>query len=192
MSNKKINKLLFEAEICSGNDNMQKQVQLYKQVLELDKNNIEALINISDCLLKMKLENEAKTYAYRAYRLQGEDDDMATVNYSCILMEYKDFTKTIEILEKEKLNGSENYLVYNNLGYTYFLTEQYANALENYNISITLEEKNPLAYYNRGNLKYFIFNDEEGIKDLEKAHFYGDFEASLILQNIIKLKYMLS
>lgn|GEM_PF-3910921 len=188
----KINELLLEAEILFDSDNLYKPIQIYKQVLELDKNNISALINISDCLIKMNLDNEAKAYAHRAYLLHSLNDDMATVNYSCILISCKEYSKAIEILEKEKLNGSENHLVFNNLGYSYFLTEQYANALENYNLSIIIEEINPLAYCNRGNLKYFIFNNEEGINDLEKANLYGDFEAGMILQNIVKDKSLLS
>ena len=140
----------------------------------------------------MKLDNEAKEYAHRAYLLHSSEDDMATVNYSCILIDSKDYTQAIEILEKEKRNDSVNHLIYNNLGYTYFLTEQYAKALDNYTISIILEEKNPLAYCNRGNLKYSILKDEDGIEDLKKAQLYGDFEASMILQNIVKDKSLLS
>ena len=97
----KIGKLLLEAEILSGTDNLYKQIQLYKQVLELDKNNISALINISDRLIKMNLSREAKEYANRAYLLHKAKDDMATVNYSCILIDCKDYAKAIKILEKD-------------------------------------------------------------------------------------------
>ena len=95
-------------------------------------------------------------------------------------------------MEEEKYNGSENEIVYNNLGYIYFLTEQFDQALGNYNISIRIEEENPLAYCNRGVLRYFIFNEDEGVKDLEKASLYGDFEARMILQIIVKKYALLS
>ena len=94
----------------------------------------------------MNLDKEAEQYAYRAYLLRKEeDDDMATVNYSSVLICKKEYAKAIEVLEAEKAVDSRNYLVYNNLGYSYFFTERFENALENYNISIFLEEKNPLA-----------------------------------------------
>lgn len=188
----KIKELLIEAENHFHAENFYKQIELYKEVLKLDIYNIEALINISDCYLKIKMHSEAKNHALNAYFLYGEVDDMATVNYSCILIDCKDYTQTIEILENEKSKGSNNYLVYNNLGYAYFLTEQYANALDNYTISISIEENNPLAYCNRGNLKYTIFNDKNGIEDLKKAQLYGDIEAAMILLNIANDKSFLS
>ena len=164
-----------------------KQIEIYKQVLQLDKDNIEALTNISDCYIHLKLNNEAKPYAKRAYEICK--CPITAVNYSCTL----NTEEAIKILEEQKANDTSEPLVYNNLGYDYFLTEQYAKALDNYNISIILEEKNPLAYSNRGILRYFIFNDtKNGLEDLKKAHKYGDFEASMILQNIEKEKHLLS
>jgi len=188
-----INKLLNEAEELSDNDILYKSFQIYKEVLEIDEENITALICISDCLIQMKMEKEASIYAEKAYILRkGSDDDMATVNYSCILIGTKEYEKAIDILEEEKANNSENYLVFNNLGWTYFLSKQYVKALDNYNISILLEERNGLAYCNRGRLKYFTFNDQDGIDDLNKAYQYGDYEAGIILQSVLQDKRFLS
>lgn len=192
MNKDEITKLLIEADNISYVDNFIKQIEIYKKVLQLDNTNIEALINISDCFLKMKLYDDAKEFALKAYSLYGKNYDRATVNYSCILIGSKNYSEAIEILERMKTNDSVDYLVYNNLGYAYFLSEQYANAFENYNISIIFEENNPLAYCNRGNLKYSIFKDADGIEDLKKAQSYGDFEASMIIQNIVKDKSLLS
>lgn len=188
----KITKLLIEAEKISYADNFLKQIEIYKKVLLLDDTNIVALINISDYFLKIELNNNAKEFALKAYELYGEYEDRAAINYSCILIDSKNYSETIEILERRKLNDSEDYLIYNNLGYAYYLSGQYTNAFENYNISIILEENNPLAYCNRGNLKYSIFKDRDGIEDLKKAHAYGDFEAGMILQNIVKDSSLLS
>ncbi|MBS1647385.1 MAG: hypothetical protein JST67_08600 [Bacteroidetes bacterium] len=192
MNKDEITKLLTEADDISYADNFLKQIEIYKKVLQFDSTNIEALINISDCFLKMKLYDNAKEFAFKAYSLYGEHDDRATVNYSCVLIGSKNYREAIEILERMKANDSVDYLVYNNLGYAYFLSEQYVKALDNYTISIILEENNPLAYCNRGNLKYSIFKDTDGIEDLKKAQSYGDFEAGMILQNIVKEKPLLS
>lgn len=181
-----IDQLLIEAETLHQSDILYRQVQIYKRVLELDNTNNYALINLSDCFIKMNLDDEAKKYAYRAYSLHHKTDDMIAANYSCILINQKQYDDAIKILEIERSKNSTNYLVYNNLAYTYFLTDQYFRALDNYSISISLEEENPLAYCNRGILKYFIFNDDEGIDDLEVAHKLGDTEAVMILQNILK------
>lgn len=85
-----------------------------------------------------------------------------------------------------------NELVFNNLGYAYFLISRYEEALENYNISISPLEENPLAYCNRGILKYFVFNDDQGIEDLKRAYLYGDYEADMILHQVIEDKTRLS
>jgi len=109
---------------------------------------------------------------------------MATVNYSCVLIDNKEYPRAINILKTEYNKNSQNYLVYNNLGYAYFLTERYQSALESYTLSIELEKNNPLAYCNRGNLIYNILNDDDGIKDLLKSYELGDYEAGMILQTI--------
>lgn len=187
-----INQKLALVEEHLNSDNLLAAIKEYRLILKLDSSNISALVGISDCLLKMKMGGDAEEFARRAYGLYGERDDMTAVNYSCVLSDLGNYSEAIEILEKENLKNSTNYLVYNNLGYYYFLTEKFDKALTNYNISIAMNETNPLAYCNRGNLKYFIFNDEDGIRDLERAHSYGDFEAGMILQNITGSKVLLS
>ena len=141
----------------------------------------------------MELYKQAEKYAERAYYLYKDIEDTAAVNLSCVLMEQKNYERCIAILEREKKLRSKNDLIYNNLGYTYFLTGKFHLALENYSISIKLLEENPLAYCNRGIVKYFVFNDDTaGINDLITAKKYGDFEAGMILQNIVGDRSLLS
>jgi len=94
-------------------------------------------------------------------------------------MEKKDYNTARYILNQAIYEfDSDYYLVYNNLGYLNYLEENYYLALENYDISIELEEDNPLAFCNRGVLYVDIFHDlETGIKDLQKARQLGDLDA---------------
>lgn len=190
--NDRVSILLAEGEKLVDESPLAQQVKIYMQVIEIEPDNITALINISDCLLKMNQSAKAEQFAFRAYQLHKDEDDMAVVNYSSVLIDNKNFQEAIVVLEEEKRKDSINDLIFNNLGYAYFLIGKYYEALENYNLSIILWEKNHLAYCNRGILKYFIFNDEQGIEDLRKAYLYGDYEAGIILQQVIKDKASLS
>lgn len=185
--------LLKEAEELVDADNFLLAIKKYQEVLTFDSENISALISITDCLLKLNLSDQAGKYAEKAYHLFKDIDDTSAVNLSCVLIDQKNYQSCISILEREKQLGSINDLIYNNLGYAYYLNENFHKALENYTISISLEEVNPLAYCNRGVLKYYKFKDhEDGVKDLIKARNYGDFEAGMILQKIGGDKALLS
>ena len=188
---KNISDLLLLAEELIFANKVKEAINTYKLILDEDPENYFALVSISAELQNLYLNYDAEKYVIKAYQLYNTIDDMVAVNYSFNLIDDENYTKTIEILEKEKQNNSTNFLVYNNLGFTYFLIKEYENAYLNYNISIQLEEENPLAYCNRGYLRYFVLNDKEGIDDLVKAHNLGDIEAGLYLlktsQNIIFL-----
>ena len=186
MTNENVSDLIIKAEINYEAGNYNESVKHLQQVLQIDPTNNYALVNISDTFLKLKLNQEAEQYALKAYKLYGNEDDLAVVNYSCILIDNKKYDNAITILENCKNKGSLNYLVYNNLGYSFYLIGQYENALENYNISISLFEANDLAYCNRGILKYYIFNDNDGIQELLKAEKLGDIEAKMVLKDINK------
>lgn len=182
----KIQRLLERADQHINRGYLTEAIYILNEVLTIDPENITALIDIADCLIKCNLHSNARKYAEKAYKLYRDEDDMAAVNLSCVLTRPAESEHIIEILEREKRLGSKNELIYNNLGYFYYLDGKYVEALENYNISIKLFEDNPLAYCNRGVLKYFIFNeDAEGTDDLIKADKYGDIEARNILRNII-------
>lgn len=189
---KRISELNAHAELMSTKDNYVGQINIYRKILEIDDANETALINISDCLLKINQTQSAERYALKAYQLYKDQDDIVTVNLSCILIDKKDFISAISILEERKKNDSNDSLVYNNLGYSYHLSGQYVQALDNYTISIQLEERNPLAYCNRGILKYKILNNDDGIEDLRKAELYGDYEAATFLQKFTVDKARLS
>ena len=181
---KKIKHLLKKANEFYDQDRIQEAILVYEQILELDPDEIESLINISDCLIKILMDQKALKYAKKAFDLYRFVDDMAVVNYSSVLIRLKKLDESIQILEDCKKSESTNYLIYNNLGYAFQLKKEFKNALINYTISISLEKVNPLAYCNRGNLKYFYLNDASGISDLELAEKYGDFEASMFLQKV--------
>lgn len=175
--------LLLAEELTIAN-RLKDVINTYKLILASEPKNLTALLGISDTLLKLNQNSEAKRYVRKAYEIYSGSDDMVAVNYSCVLMDNMQYAKAIAILEKEREKKSQNYLVYNNLGYGYFLLSDFDNAFVNYNTSIELNNDNPLAYCNRGVLRYFIYNDDNGIEDLEKANKYGDLEAEMILRLI--------
>lgn len=169
----------------ADSENWDTAITNYSRVLDYDSKDLEALIGISHCYIQINKYSKAEKYSKIAFEnKKTEEDDIATVNYSCVLIEQNKLKKAIEILEIEKNNNSKNYLVYNNLGYAQQKEEYFCKALENYNKSIELESENPLAYCNRGELKYFYLNDPDGIKDLEKAEQLGDKDARRFLKKI--------
>ena len=58
------------------------------------------------------------------------------------------------------------------------------NALSCYNKSISLNKKNGSAFCNRGILRYFVLNENEGINDIIHAIDLGDDEAEDIIKVI--------
>lgn len=170
-----------------------KAIVNYKIVLDLDPENIEALIGISHSYIRLSDYDVAETYSEKAFEIRHKyseaDVDMATVNYSDVLIERDDFEKAIEILSLEKNLNSRNYLVYNNLGYAYQKIDNFQEALCNYNLSIELESDNPLAFCNRGELRCFHLDDlKGGVNDLISALKLGDLEAEELLKTAIGLK----
>ena len=157
----------------------------YKTCLVSDPNNVPALCNLGLVLMELSLYNEAEKVLNNAVEVCvkcgkiDELNDSILCNLSCVLMEKKDYNTARYMLNKAIYEfDSDHYLVYNNLGYLNYLEENYYLALENYNISIELEEDNPLAFSNRGVLYVDIFHDlENGIRDLQKAKQLGDLDA---------------
>lgn len=178
--------MLKKAETNVLQDEYEKLVECYKELLQHKPYNIEALINISDILIKQKKTSEAEQFALDAYLLYKDIDDMSVVNYSCVLYNKNELDKAIEICKEACLRGSNNSLLYQNLGFYYMQKGWYQKALICYNQAIALSKTEPLAFCNRGILRYFIFNDNGGIADLLKAHHLKDPEATEILQIIAK------
>jgi tetratricopeptide (TPR) repeat protein len=178
--------LIGKANELYGSDNIAEYIKVCKQALRIDPNNNYVLVNLSSIFLKLGLDNEAEKYTSKAFELYQGVDEYTIVNYSCTLIDKKKYNEAIEILEICKSKDSQDHLVYNNLGFSYFLKGQYFEALDNYTISIAIEEKNSHAYCNRGILKYFVFKDNGGIQDLIKAEKYGDMKARIILIGLVK------
>ena len=78
----KINK----AEKLFNENEYDKSNQLYKEVLRERPYNLQALINISDNLIRQNKSLEAEPYALDAYLLYKDVDDMTVANYSFVLL----------------------------------------------------------------------------------------------------------
>jgi tetratricopeptide (TPR) repeat protein len=184
--NMDVKDILIKAEQCALQNEYEKLVQLYKELLAHKPYQIDALINITDTLIRQNKTLEAEQFALDAYFLYKEIDDMTVVNYSCVLYQKNELDKAIQICEIACQQGSKNSLLYQNLGYYYMHKGRYQKALKCYNYAIKLSKNETLAFCNRGILRYFIFNDNGGIADLLKAHHLKDPEATEILQIIAK------
>ena len=173
------------AEKLFNENEYDKSNQLYKEVLRERPYNLQALINISDNLIRQNKSHEAEPYALDAYLLYKDVDDMAVANYSFVMFEKNELDMAIAVCEEACRRGSQSSLVFQNLGYYYIHKSMYSKALRCYNRSIVLNDTNPIAYCKRGILRYFILNDPHGgISDLLKAHRLNDNEATQILKII--------
>jgi tetratricopeptide (TPR) repeat protein len=158
-------------------------IRQYDRVIEKFPNAMFALINITDILIKANRFREAEKYARKAYLLYHEVNDMVVVNYSVILFYNKKVDDAIEICEASRI-GSINDMLFNNLGFFYIRKGDHKKSLSFYNKSIMLNKNNASAYCNRGILRYFVLNDNDGINDIIHAIDLGDDEAEDIIKVI--------
>ena len=158
-------------------------IRQYDRVIEKFPNAMFALINITDILIRANRFREAEKYARKAFLLYPEDNDMVVVNYSVILFYKKKVDEAIEICEASRI-GSINDMLFNNLGFFYMRKGEYVKSLSYYNRSLELNKNNASTYCNRGILRYFILNDNDGINDIIHAIDLGDDEAEDIIKVI--------
>jgi tetratricopeptide (TPR) repeat protein len=158
-------------------------IRQYDRVIEKFPNAMFALINITDILIRANRFKEAEKYARKAYLLYPEDNDMVVVNYSVILFYKKKVDEAIEICEASRI-GSMNDMLFNNLGFFYMRKGDHKKSLSFYNKSIMLNKNNASAHCNRGILRYFVLNDNDGINDIIHAIDLGDDEAEDIIKVI--------
>ena len=166
----------------SGN-NTTRFIYQYNRILDKFPNAMFALINLSDKLIKVNKFREAEKYARKAYLLYHDVNDMTVVNYSVILFHKKRLDEAIAICEAA-MSESINDLIFNNLGFFFMRKGEYNKALLFYNKSISLNKRNGSAFCNRGILRYFVLNDDEGINDIIHAIDLGEDEAEDIIKVI--------
>lgn len=155
----------------------------YNRILDKFPNAMFALINLSDKLIKVNKFREAEKYARKAYLLYNDVNDMTVVNYSVILFHKKLLNEAIAICEAT-MSESINDMLFNNLGFFFMRKGEYNKALLFYNKSISLNKRNGSAFCNRGILRYFVLNDDEGINDIIHAIDLGEDEAEDIIKVI--------
>lgn len=155
----------------------------YNRILDKFPNAMFALINLSDKLIKVNKFREAEKYARKAYLLYHDVNDMTVVNYSAILFHKKLLNEAIALCEAA-MSESINDMLFNNLGYFFMRKGEYNKALLFYNKSISLNKRNGSAFCNRGILRYFMLNDDEGINDIIHAIDLGEDEAEDIIKVI--------
>ena len=186
-NNEHIQDLLQKAEEYYQIGNLEMSSNYYKKVLKTSPENIETIINLTHNLNELGKSSETVKIIEKIYTKYHNQDDMLTVNYSFGLIEKGEIKEAKQILLKETKNSSLNYLIYNNLGWCEYLLKNYQNAINAYDKSIELEKNNPLAFSNRGVLRYFIFNEDDGINDLIIAENLGDTDAKEAINSIKKL-----
>jgi tetratricopeptide (TPR) repeat protein len=181
LTESKIDNIIRLANIAGYNTT--RYLYQYSLILEKFPNVMFALINITDRLIKANRFKEAEKYAKKAYLLYHDENDMVVVNYSVILFYKNKVDEAIAICEAS-ISGSINDMLYNNLGFFYMHKGDHKKALLFYNKSIMLNKKNASAYCNRGILRHFILNENDGINDIIHAIDLGDDEAEDIIKVI--------
>jgi tetratricopeptide (TPR) repeat protein len=181
LTDSKIDYIIRLANISGYNTT--RYIHQYSLILEEYPNVMFALINITERLIRANRFKEAEKYAKKAYLLYHEDNDMVVVNYSVILFYNKKVDEAIEICEASRI-GSINDMLFNNLGFFYMRKGDHKKSLSFYNKSIMLNKNNASSYCNRGILRYFVLNDNDGINDIIHAIDLGEDEAEDIIKVI--------
>ncbi|HOJ37516.1 MAG TPA: tetratricopeptide repeat protein [Ignavibacteriales bacterium] len=111
--------------------------------------NFDILFNLSTVFYNNKFIDKAYIYAQQAYKLNPKNIKLI-LNFVVICGELGKYDEAIKIglqgLEIDKFND----VLYNNIGYSYFLNKNFDLAEKFYNIAIKINPDNFLAYYNLG------------------------------------------
>lgn len=140
--------------ICSEN-----LVELYCSIGDLNcENNIDYLLeldseNLIALYFKAKLnkdlgKNELAIQIYHEI-LDIKPDHLGALEDLALLYTYQNDEMAIQYFEK-LLEEKETYQVYYNYGYYFQLQEDFLNAIEKYEFSISLNENWPYSYYSMG------------------------------------------
>ena len=160
-----------------------KALELINKAVELDPKDDEAIITKSRLLLSLKRDNEAKkvlesiqdnpeakdmlsrleqrsSSAFNEDVKSGDSEEQARklIEQASVFGKKGDFNKAIELLDQALILDPFNHVGYSNRGTSYASMKNFQLALENFQKSIDIYDKEPMTYYFMG-LAYKDLND---------------------------------
>ena len=164
----------------------------YIKVLDLRQEYVEAYKSLCVVLLKLNSSEEAIKYATKAQAYAPKDyifDFVIGTSY----MKEKEFSKSIEPLERALSKEPDNLSVYNSLGTAYMATQRIEDAISCYKKALELHPDNPMAYYNLGSAYQIQNKHELACEYLQKAVELDDedesFKVALAMSLVKSEKY---
>lgn len=143
----------------------------YLEVINLRENYLDAYKNLCIIYLKTKELEKAVELGKKVLELGLSPDDY-TVYYliGTAYLAMKDFTGSIEYLEKARELNSNHSQIFNNLGTAYLTIGKYKEACEIYLKAIDLDPKNSITYYNVASILQIQNKHKEACEYFEKAY----------------------
>ena len=140
----------------------------YIKVIDLRQEYVEAYKSLCVVLLKLDMTQEAIKYAAKAQAYAPNDYIFDFVTGTAY-MKQKEFTKSIEPLEKALAKEPSNLGVYNSLGTAYMATQRIEDAISCYQKALELHPESPMAYYNLGSAYQIQNKHDKACECLQKA-----------------------
>ena len=166
--NKTKSDYLFEmANTVGSQDKFKEATVLYKMIGSMDPNNSLVFFNSGYAFQMMGKDDDSIKMYKKALDLNPNYGDVCYNLANVLIMQgkyeeaHKYYTKVLE------LQPADDYLVYNCLGYSYFLQGEFAKAIEELKKSISLNEKDPFAYCNMSLVLFCEEKSEEALKYFE-------------------------
>ena len=139
-------KRLFEQGVrVLDNCQYQKALDIFKEVVQLDDNNIDAHVNIVVCYMRMDRSREAIEYGRRLDAYFNAIDEAG-----------------------RRFLNSEIYATYSSLGWCYFDLDQFENAVSAYTTALSAKERVE-DFYMRGYSYYNLYRYDQAKADVYRA-----------------------
>ena len=140
----------------------------YIKVIELRKEYAEAYKSLCVVLLKLDMTSDAIEYAAKA-QIYDSEDYLYDFVIGTAYMKLKDFSSSIEPLEKAMKKAPDKFSVYNSLGTAYIATGNSEKAIDCYKQAIDKFPDNAMGYFNLGSAYQIQKKHEDACEYLKKA-----------------------
>ena len=179
---------LFYLANCHDNlENLIDAEKLYKKLLEIREEYIDAYKNLCIIYLKTNRELNAIELATKAKSLAPND---YTFDYliGTASISLKQYNQGIKHLEAALAMNPSHFQIYNNLGTAYLLVGQREKAIECYKKAVKIKPDDAISFYNIGSIFQIQNKHAQACEYFEKAYQLENKENYLISLALSELK----
>lgn len=179
---------LKKAEIYEEVDNLNKALELYKEVLKIDPENRSVNNSIGE--IYEKLDDDTNALKYFNRQLEVEESNYYYINRGLLYARNNKFEEAKADYESAMELNPENPYAYNNLGYLYQKIKKFEEAIPYYQQAIEKgkERRDPRFYNNLADCYIGLENNEMALKCYDDGIELLAYESSLYYNKAKLLK----